>query len=456
MKERICTFAWTVICSIGFASGAQSNGLASSKTPEQGRPSMGIIREIPDQALKELIQECLDRNPKISVFRAEAEAMAQRPRSAGALPDPMASLTLFLLEPQTRVGPQTASLSLSQKFPWFGKLELRQRSETLSAAADRVRVESLRLELVTRVRELYLELQYLQRERRIVRDEGNTLKHYEELAQARYASGFGTNQAVIKIQAEITRIRSRLLDIAQQRESLIMEINALRDRPDGTAVKVGDVGPGIGSLASLALIRDRAANVRPEIVEAQIRIEAAGVRTQLAEKGRRPDITLGINYGLIGGRDDRAGRHNPPEGNGDDVLGLSGGVNLPIWRSKIAAEVEEAVQRRIAAEHALRAVSAEVNRQVFDAGRRIPLIREQLELFDRVLTAQAEESLRSAETAYAAGTVDALDLLDAERVLLGVRIAAERTRTDLAIAAAVLEGAAGTPLSAFYGEGSTS
>jgi hypothetical protein len=59
---------------------------------------------------------------------------------------------------------------------------------------------------------------------------------------------------------------------------------------------------------------------------------------------------------------------------------------------------------------------------------------------------QSEHALRSAEAAYTAGRVDALALLDAERVLLDVRLAAVRARADLAIARARLEGAIAAPL----------
>ena len=180
------------------------------------------------------------------------------------------------------------------------------------------------------------------------------------------------------------------------------------------------------------------------------------IRVDLSQKDNRPDFTVGLNYALVGKRDDSAGQLNPPEGNGDDILGLSGGINLPIWRSKIAAGVEEAVQQQLAAEQARRLITAEIDGDLADLQRRIPLIQEQLDLFDQILTVQCEESLRSAETAYASGTASALDLLDAERVLLGVRIAAERARTDLAIAITNLEGVLAAPLETINHNGSAS
>jgi len=358
----------------------------------------------------------------------------------------MASLTFFLLQPQTRVGPQQASVGISQHLPWFGKLKLREQAALFDAAAAWSRVESLRVKLVTRVRSLYLELQYLDREEKIINEDQRTLGHYEELARARYSSGVGIAQAVIKIQAEITRARTRLLDLQQRRVSLIAEINALRERPDGTPVSRGAESSTIDTLPSFDRIRKRAHASRPELVEAQALIDAATTRVQLSKKAYRPDFTVGLNYALVGTRDDPAGRINPPRGNGQDILGLVGGINLPIFREKLAAGVEETTQQRLAAEHSRIAVMSEIDGDLEDLARRIPLIRERLGLFEEILKVQAAESLRSAESAYASGTASALDLLDAERVLLGVRIASARTRTDLEVAIAKLEGVLGSSL----------
>jgi outer membrane protein TolC len=114
--------------------------------------------------------------------------------------------------------------------------------------------------------------------------------------------------------------------------------------------------------------------------------------------------------------------------------------------------VEEGVFNQLAAEEGHREVSTEIDGELGDLLHRIPLLIEQLKLYDGVLLVQARQSLSSAESAYAVGTVDALDLLDAERVLLGVRIAAERVRSDLAIAFAKLEGVIAGPMTTLADE----
>jgi cobalt-zinc-cadmium efflux system outer membrane protein len=251
---------------------------------------------------------------------------------------------------------------------------------------------------------------------------------------------------VIKIQAEITRARASLLGIEGRRTSVTAELNALRDRPGDTPVLLGTLPPPAVGLPAMETMRRRSLDSRPELAEVRARADLADVQIELARKRSGPDLTVGLSYVRVGKRDDNAGRIAPPEGNGDDILGLTGGISLPIWRKPIGAGVEEAVQHRLAAEQEMRAITAGIGADLADLARRIPLLLQQTHLFDDVLAVQAEESLRSVETAYASSTVSALDLLDAERVLLAVRTSAERTRSDLAIAVAELEGVLGGPL----------
>jgi outer membrane protein TolC len=185
---------------------------------------------------------------------------------------------------------------------------------------------------------------------------------------------------------------------------------------------------------------------RPEIAVADARVEAAAARIERSKKAYSPKIVVGLNYGFVGRREDEAGRLDPPEDNGQDILGLTGGVSVPLWTSSLEAGVEEEMSNRLAAEERRREVVAKIDEELGGLVHRIPLLVEQISLYDDVLIIQAAQSLQSAESAYATGTADALDLLDAERVLLQARIAAERVRTDLETAIARLEGVIAGPL----------
>jgi outer membrane protein TolC len=414
---------------------------------------LAVLDGIGDPELAELAREVLDRNPDLAAARQRAEAAERVAPQVRSLPDPMAGLTAFLLTPETRVGPQNVMVSLSQRFPWFGKLDLRARRALYQAAAAHAEAESKALDLVTETRRLAYELSFLDEWREIVRTDRITLERYEELANTRYAAGIGLGQSVIKIQAEITKDETRLLQIADRRAVVAAQLNALRDRPAGATLPTvalpeprdlsePDSDPG----TLLAELKRRAVAARPEIARADAEIAVAGTATDLADLERYPDVTVGLTYTQVGDREDEPGRVNPPPDDGDDILGLTASVNLPIWRDRIDAGIEEAMARRRATESSRRAVVAGIERSLGELTERLDLTWRQLRLFDDVLIIQAEESLSSAESAYTAGNLNALDLLDAERVLLDVRTSTARTRADWAIALARLEGAVGRPL----------
>jgi outer membrane protein TolC len=405
-----------------------------------------IIDSIEDPQLQLLLREVIDRSPRLARLRAEAAAAAQRAPQVSALPDPIASLTWFAMQPETRVGPQRFAVNLTQRMPWFGTLEVDEKAALWDAIADRADLDSAMLEFILAAREAYHELQFLAAEERVVAEERSTLDHYAELALARYASGVGTDQAVIKIQADVTRAETRLLDVSARRAEVVARVNALRDRPPATPVPVREIASPVIPVLDQERLHLIALDRRPDIAAAKAGIEAAALRIESSKNAYSPDFVFGLNYVNVGGRDDRAGRLNPPEDNGRDILALTAGVTVPVWRSALEARVEEGVQGRIAAEQGLRETSTSIASEIGDLAHRIPLLQEQVSLYEKVLAVQARQSLESAESAYGAGTVGALDLLDAERVLYQVQVSHVRARADLAIAVARLERAIAAPL----------
>ena len=423
-----------------------SAAAAGTGTPVSLGPVEDVVAGLGDSGLGRLAAEVIGNSPELAALRAQAQAAAQRAPQVGSLPDPTASLTAYLLTPETRVGPQRAVVSLAQRLPWFGKLGLREQVALEASVAARSRVEAKALQLVTETRRLFIELAFLGAWEQAVHLDRDTLSHYETLARARYASGVGLDQAVVKIQAEITRDDSRLLDIAARRATLVAALNDLRAAPRDAALPDPDL-PAVTKLGlDVDVLLSQALQRRPELAGADAEIRGAALRIDLAKKEREPDVTLGLTYALVGRRDDPAGRASPPTDNGQDVLGISGAVTLPLWHARITAGIEEAAATRLAAESTRKAVENRIAAALSDLSQRIGLTGQQVHLFDRVLMVQAEQSLRSAESAYAAGTVNALDLLDAERLVLEVRTSSARARADHAIAIARLEGEIAAPL----------
>jgi cobalt-zinc-cadmium efflux system outer membrane protein len=413
--------------------------------------SSRVVASLPDATLRGLITEVLERNPRIAAAEARARAARLEAPQAAALPDPMLGATAYVSSPETRVGPQTFTGTLSQKLPWFGKLGLKEKAALQRADALAAQVEAQRLDLVTETRRLYYEIGFLDAWARVVTADRATLDHYELLARTRYASGVGIEQAVIKIQAEITKDDTRLLEISDRRAAVVAALNALRDQPQSTPV--GPLAlPGYGkATVDRAALRARALVLRPEMAGAESEIARADTEIALAQKEYKPDLTLAATYTNVGLRGDPAGIAAPPSDNGKDVFAISATINLPVHRGRLKAGLDQATELRRAADAGKRTVVTAIDGSLGELTERLSLTWQQLRLLRDVLAIQAEQSLRSAEGGYAAGTLGSLDLLDAERVLLDVRTSIERTRADYAIAVARLEGAVGEPVRGMEG-----
>ncbi|HUG82631.1 MAG TPA: TolC family protein [Bryobacterales bacterium] len=397
-----------------------------------------------DARLREFIEEALDRNPGVRESFLRYQAGLQRIPQVTSLPDPMLGVTQFARTPETRVGPQTTVLSLSQKFPWFGKLSDQGKLAAKDAEVLSELHQAHRAEVIQQVKLAYYDLAYIDRAIVITNEDEQLLGHYETLAQARYSQGIGLQQAVIKLQAEITRDRNRLQVLKRQRVDSEAALNTVRDQPAGTPVapieRLSPLDVEIDLDALYAVGRD----ARPEVKAAFLEIEKHEKRIHLAERQYWPDLTLGASWGNVNGRHDQAGRLSPPADNGKDVYSVVVGVNLPIFRRKYDAGVQEATETFGAAREAYRDVVNEVGLSVRSVGFRIQTIEEQLALFEKALLPQAEQALRSTETAYATGTTGVLDLLDGERTLLEVRLGLARLETDYLKALADMERAIGS------------
>ena len=386
--------------------------------------------DLGDVQLKSLIEDALSRNPGVHRAFAEYRATLQRIPQVTTLPDPMVGVTQYARSPETRVGPQNTMLSISQRFPWFGKLNDRGKVVAKEAAALEQMYEAEKSELVRRVKLAYFDLGYVDRAIQVVNDDLDLLRHFETLAQARYSQGVGLQQAVVKLQAEITQDRNRLEMLSRQRTDAEAALNTLLDYPPQQPI----ARVALPALPTTNVDYDRLYALgrenRPEVKAAFFRIEKNEKSIHLARRDYWPDVTVGAGYVYVNGRQDPTGKENPPPDNGKDVYSLSVGVNLPIYRRKYDAGVLEASERFLAAREGYRDLINSVEVSVRSIGFRIGTIQNQIDLFENALLPQADQALRSSESAYSTGTLGVLDLLDSERLLLDVRLGLAQLRSD--------------------------
>ena len=404
-----------------------------------------------DPTLAALIDEALRGNPRVRGAFHEYRAAQSRVPQAASLPNPTLSFTQHVRGPETRVGPQSSSVSLSQALPWFGMLSDRREIAAAESAIRSESYEEQRDEVVRQVKLAYYDLAYLDRALRITEEEEQLLLHYEALAQARYSQGFGQQQGVVKLQAEVTRVLSRRQQLLGQRTDFEAALNVLANRPVDTPMPPVEIGERPVANVDGELLHAAGVDERSEVRAARLRIDSDGHAVRLAQRRYQPDFTVGVAWGNVLGRRDDPGRANPPPDNGRDTYSLTFGASIPVFRSSYEAGVQEATARLSAAEEAYRDAVNRVAFAVRSTGFRITTIEGQLALFERALLPQAEQALRTTEEAYSGGVTGVLELLDSEEVLLDVRLGLARLQADYMKALADMERAVG---SAFPEEGS--
>ena len=397
-----------------------------------------------DTQLNDYMRLALDRNPGLSRALAQYRSVLQRLPQVSALPDPMLAFTNYLRTPETRVGSQTNAITLSQQFPWFRTLGMREQVAAKEAARYRQQYEVVRDQVVRQVKTAYYSLAFIDLALDINDEERLLLDHYEKLAESRYQQGAGLQQAALKLQAEITRIQSRLEELRSRRVDAEASLNTLMNRPAETPVAKIKLPPVPAVNVDYRQFYPVGRRNRPEVLASLLEIERDEKRIELARKDYWPSFSLGGTFVNVVGRPVAPGAM-PIDSNGMNVVSFNLGINLPLHRSKVDAEVAEASEAKIASTHGYQETVNAVESSIREVGFHIGTLGEQIRLFNTTLMPQAQQSLQSAEAAYSTGSLGVLDLLDSERVLLEVRLGLAQLITDYMKSLAEMERAMGSP-----------
>jgi len=357
---------------------------------------------------------------KFEEFKAAVEAVPQ----AKALPDPRFEFRYFIEHIETKVGPQQQAYGFMQTFPWFGKIAARTDAAAAAAKAARKRYEAERLKLFYEVTAAYDEYAYLHRAIDLAEQNVELVKHFEQVARARFAAAAGSHPDVLQAQIELEVLRDQLARLQDMLEPRRAELNRILNRP-GTAPLPP---PQPLEYRPVAASRDdvlaavRQAN--PILAALDQQIQAARHRADLAAKRGYPDLTLGIGW-IDTGRSNAHIRDN-----GKDPVIATFSINLPIWidsnnahKRQAQAEARKARLERLQQENDLSARALNVLFELQDARRRIGLYRDGI-------IPKARQRLQVTEDSYRSGRVDFSTLVDAQRSLLAFELQYERAVTD--------------------------
>jgi cobalt-zinc-cadmium efflux system outer membrane protein len=359
----------------------------------------------PPLRLSALLEDARQRNPEVRAALAQARAAASSVSPAGVLDDP----TLLV---QYWNGPVDFSVvpimvQLTQTFPLGGKLAA--KSDAASADARMAQAEaSTRLQDVERdVTRAFVELFTAERTLVIHDEMLGALRTLASVAASRVAGGRAEVVDQLKAQAELLKEQGVHESLLAAQTTARVRLAALLDRGPSELAGEAEEPLPLPPIPADDELLARAARDRPELQAAASATQAAEARTRLASAAGVPDITPLLAY---------MHTFNLPPQNNFLFFGVQ--ANLPIWRGSKIDPAVEAARARVEATRALsEALRDRIQAEVLTAAAQLRAEQRLVEI-QRRLVPLSRQALDSAVSAYSAGRIGLLTVLDSEREAL--------------------------------------
>lgn len=289
------------------------------------------------QSLDLLIKEAVDNNLELKALESEYLAALQRAPQVSQLPDPEFGVGYFPLPVETRLGAQTARLSATQMFPWFGTLTAKADLENAKAKAVYERIAARSLEVSFEVKQAYFQLYEIHHSQSIILRNIQLLEVLERLALAKVESGKGTAADVLMVQIKIEELKQELQILELGKTNPTVTINQLLNHFLGTPITTVDSLAFAQIPYNKAVLTDSMQANHPMLRMFALQQEASRQAIALNGLDAKPSFGVGLDYTMVKQRTDAE-----PMANGRDILQLRATVKVPLFRKKYEAkELEE-------------------------------------------------------------------------------------------------------------------
>ena len=402
-------------------------------------PAAHSQQQIP-LTLAEAEDTALNQEPGQTAYLSRAEALEEQAVAAGQLPDPKLRMGLanYPLESGgfTTEGMTQGQLGLRQSFPPGKTRSISTRQFQSLASEMNQNADARGRDVLTAVRNTWLETYYWQRAETIVVDSRPFFSDLVTVTRSLYAVGDKDQQDVLRAELELSRLDDRLIEISKQqgraRAQLAQWIAGDASRPIAEKLPAWTSAPPLEALRA-------ALDTHPALNAADARIEARRAGIELAEEQYKPGWALDLGYGY---RDGSLPSGEPRS----DFVSLSVTVDLPVFRkNRQDRRVAAAVRERRAAMDSKEELRRRLNSQLEAEYARYRDLNRRIALYEQQILAQAEDQANAALLAYQSEAGDFAEVMRAYIDDLNTRLELTRLQTERAQSYAVLANLGGLP-----------
>ncbi len=391
------------------------------------------------------VQFALERNPELLAAQRGVAARAEVIPQVTALDDPMLADTFMPIQNnsvQTAAGRGPNTLSLSQRFPWFGKLRVRGEVAEQETKMALTRLAQAQLKVTEDVYLSYYELSFNQSAIQITEANEQLLEDLLKFAEARYRTGATSQQDVLRAQVELDKLADRLITLRRQLQQSQADLAKVLHTSPEADLKAAELDVP-SAPDEIDQLYEAAIRCRPELQERLHAIVRDERLEGLARLQYYPDVTLGVGWQAI-----TTNAAVSPVANGNDNVAFGVGINLPIWQDKLRAGVREAEHRVVESARRYDATRDDTFRLIKRLMAQVRALEQQIELFRDSIIPKSEQTLRVSTADYRVGKVDFQQIIDNWSDLLTFQIQLARFEASLGQTLASLERVVGCQLAA--------
>lgn len=388
----------------------------------------GRAQQAPDSLLQTYITQALQISPRLRALREKEEAYARRAPQVSGLPDPRATFSLnnmplntfsFTQEPMTG-----KTVSLSQEFPFPGKLSTREQVARADQLVVQDELGDTQNEIIRDVKQAYYEIAYLREAIRIQEQSREVLRGLSRTVRTKYEVGRGSQQDIIKSDLEISRVGDKLLKLRELYAAAAEQLNALLLRQPQTVLPVDTLRPPGGAVPADTSLLQSAREHRPFLKGVLDAARKAHEQKALADLAWYPDFTLGVSY-------TQRDYSNATGMDFVDFGSVSLSINIPLnygGKRSSASDEAESLERMYTAQY--ESALQSLQKMFGTSAATLLSIRDRLNLLETGLLPQASQALNASLAGYQVGEVDYLSVLDNQVKLFQIEDDVYRLRAN--------------------------
>lgn len=386
--------------------------------------------------LDSALSTALESNPEIQASVAQADAEHSRIKSQYSPDNPKLGLmrenNMNLMEIQ--MGPMnTWSVTQEIKFPTkYFILGSAQKSKAESS--DHL-LSAKKLEIRKKVISAYYNLYAVNQVISLLEAQRETLREVARSAESRHSTGAVPQQDEMKAHVEQSKLESDLLLVHEEREAAMASLLALLNQGPSEAPFVSEKKLPIPKVnVAFEEIPKIAATQSKQIKGALALSEEASFKKNLAAWNFVPDFSISYK---------KAWTSAPAD---NYAFGVE--LSIPLWFfAKQSGEYSSASSQAIQSEKMLETEKLQTGSNIRSLLAKVRSHEKLLQIYETALIPQASSTLSASRTAYRAGRVNFLELLDSERSLYNMQIAYYRSLAQYVEFLTQLEELTGSSLS---------